>query len=503
MDGNHSAKCIDGSSSTDPQDFRSDYFIHNDVVEQFRDDVGNCPSERSANPNPSCMDNWTAAKTYEEDKILVFEQTSIFLMACCHGFVEYIIEMKRSGELVKYGLAAINKMLDVYQKDQALGHDIGCSSHKTVAASSIGAKADEHNLIIAVSSPTAVNTFHGYAHNHPCWFLHNNYIQALRIINDFTPLLDDFKRHQSLTDEDFVRWKHEESEFLANLAREPPADVFVVTYVEELEKLQSIEAKYSSITSVPFLMYTPANFTASSGLNHRHGISKRWMLSDPHYEQALEYSGQRRFIRVVEELEALVIQHLFELSKANLSSTALDRYNKLAPLQVLPRPILEYTEVVGYAALGEFMLLKYSRHDLLAKLWAIPQNREMAVKFFKVLCAHKEIPCLNIEIGRLHAWMEFEDKSIVSAIAALNDQASPLLVSELQSQHAARRLVNNIHHTRLQKVCLLDGYTGALHSTILSRELTELDDEEEEDEDECSDEVHEEATRLADAVARM
>ncbi|KAG2364991.1 hypothetical protein BDR07DRAFT_1449948 [Suillus spraguei] len=184
-----------------------------------------------------------------------------------------------------YGLAAINKMLDVCGKDQALGHDIGCSSYKTVAASSICAKADEYNLTIAV------NASHGYAHNHPCqlknhplyldsfgiedletcecifsssnsaaslichasyfhwvqflnlhfdqWdkdkylelscFLHNNYIQALHVISDFTPLLDDFKLCQLLTDEDFVWWKHEESKFLADLAHKPPADVFAAT----------------------------------------------------------------------------------------------------------------------------------------------------------------------------------------------------------------------------------------------------------------------------------
>ena len=35
----------------------------------------------------------------------------------------------------------------------------------------------------------------------------------------------------------------------------------------------------------------------------------------------LEYSQRRQFIRVVEELENLVVQRLFELSKANLAST--------------------------------------------------------------------------------------------------------------------------------------------------------------------------------------
>ncbi|KAG2096945.1 hypothetical protein BD769DRAFT_1631409 [Suillus cothurnatus] len=442
----------------------SNYFITNDIVEQFRDDVSNCPGQRKTFPNPSCTDNWTTAKSHKEDKISVFEQTGIFLMACHHGFVECIIEMKCSGELAKYGLAAINWMLDICGKDQALGYDIGCSSRKTVAASSIAAKAHANNLVIAV------NAFHGYAHNCQCRFSHNNYIQALSMINDFTPLLDDFKLCKSLTDEDFIQWKHEESEFLANLSHESPADVFAVTYVEEMEKLQFLEAKYGSIMSIPFLVYTPANFTASSGLNvsmwehskvteaeqtsalqrlqlqmnivkdfeHHHGIDERWMPSDPRYVEALKYYGQQHFIRVVKELEGLAVQRLIELSKVNLSGTgykmckyiskaitqqssaihtALNRYNKLAPLHVPPRPILDYAEVIGP--------------------WAIPENRKMAAKFFKVLCSHEEITRLNVEIGRLHAWMEFEEKSMISTIAALKCEGSPLLAFELQRQYAA------------------------------------------------------------------
>ncbi|KAG1742348.1 uncharacterized protein EDB91DRAFT_1236994 [Suillus paluster] len=128
---------------------------------------------------------------------------------------------------------------------------------------------------------------------------------------------------------------------------------------------------------------------------------------------------------------------------------ALDRYNKLAPLQVPPQPILEYTKVVWYAALGEFTLLKHSHHDLLMKPWAIPENCKMSAKFFKVLHLHEEITRLNIEIGRLHAWMEFGEKSMVSAIAALNNKALPILASELQRQYAAWHHVNNIHCTHL------------------------------------------------------
>jgi len=35
----------------------------------------------------------------------------------------------------------------------------------------------------------------------------------------------------------------------------------------------------------------------------------------------LEYAKRRQFIHAIEDLEGLIVQHLFELSKANLSLT--------------------------------------------------------------------------------------------------------------------------------------------------------------------------------------
>ncbi|KAG1723983.1 uncharacterized protein EDB91DRAFT_1240015 [Suillus paluster] len=301
MDGNHSAKRIDGSGSMDP-----------------------------------------SARSVEENKVLVFEQTGIFIMACRHGFVECITEMKRSGELAKYGLAAINHMLDVCGKDQGLGSNSACGIIRHASYFHWVQYLDLHfdqwdkDKYLELSN-----------------FLRNNYAQALHMIEEYTPLLDEFKMHKSLTDDAFFQWREEESEFLANLALEPPSDAIAVAYVEELEKLQRAEATYGNMTGVPFLMYMPASFTSSSGLNSQahqssksaeaellaalrrlrlqmnvvedfecqHGIDQCWEVSDPRYHQAHEYSGQRHFVRVVEELEGLVVQCMFELSKANLSGT--------------------------------------------------------------------------------------------------------------------------------------------------------------------------------------
>jgi hypothetical protein len=97
MDGNFSAKRLDGSGTSDPRIFRSRYFIPQADVEHFKDDVRN---NRSApQTTVSCTENWTAAKAVEENKIVVFDQTGIFLVACRHGFIECVTEMARSGEL--------------------------------------------------------------------------------------------------------------------------------------------------------------------------------------------------------------------------------------------------------------------------------------------------------------------------------------------------------------------------------------------------------------------
>ncbi|KAG1816658.1 hypothetical protein DFJ58DRAFT_739688 [Suillus subalutaceus] len=251
--------------------------------------------------------------------------------------------------------------------------------------------------------------------------------------------------------------------------------------------------------SVPFLTYTPAS-SMQSGLNAAtrdssraieaelasalrrlqlqmnvvddfercHGINECWVSSDPWYIQAREYCSQRCFTQVIEKLEELVIQHLFELSKANLVQmhkhiskaitwqsgairTALEKYNTLAPLQVPPQPTLDYTEVVGYTSLGEFALLKHSCHDLLAKPWAIPENQEMAA----------------------NAWVGFEDKEILSAIDTLDAIDSTLLAAELQTHYARQHRVNNVHRAHLHKISQLSGYTGPPLFLLPEREMSD------------------------------
>jgi hypothetical protein len=185
--------------------------------------------------------------------------------------------------------------------------------------------------------------------------------------------------------------------------------------------------------------------------------------------------------------------------------TALEKYNKLAPLQNPPRPVLDYSEVVGYASLGEFSLLKYSRHDILAKPWSIPANREMAVKYFKLVRSCEEIIRLNVEVKRLQSWVEHEDQNVLEAINSLvADNPNSLLIDELKAFHAKCRRINDNHRKLLQKIYVLDGYTGERPSQTFDSVMPDEDGIEEGNlEYHEDDAVNDEAVRLEDLVSRL
>ncbi|KAG1813901.1 uncharacterized protein BJ212DRAFT_1447699 [Suillus subaureus] len=214
------------------------------------------------------------ANTISENTVSVFDQTGIF-----------------------YALATTNKILNVYSLNGTTGYDIGCLYSKTVAASSISLKASaNHHRFL-------VNLFHGHAHNCQCqiqyhplyqkglgiedlemceqifsgsnavapvvrhvsyfhwlqfiglhfdqWdldkyselskFIYNNYKQALHIINELSPAVEELKAQLSLTDVDFEKWNTEELEYLQALTIETEEDVEKMTYVEALESLVSAE----------------------------------------------------------------------------------------------------------------------------------------------------------------------------------------------------------------------------------------------------------------------
>jgi hypothetical protein len=50
-------------------------------------------------------------------------------------------------------------------------------------------------------------------------------------------------------------------------------------------------------------------------------IKRQWQRDDAKYQKTLKYISNRKFVRVVEELEGLVVSRLMELEKANLAGS--------------------------------------------------------------------------------------------------------------------------------------------------------------------------------------
>jgi len=64
---------------------------------------------------------------------------------------------------------------------------------------------------------------------------------------------------------------------------------------------------------------------------------------------------------------------------------------------------------VEYAFLADFDLLRDMRQNIQDRLWASPAAHLATDTHFKILCAHKEIERLNIEIHRVATHLRDED----------------------------------------------------------------------------------------------
>ncbi|EIW56750.1 uncharacterized protein TRAVEDRAFT_127597 [Trametes versicolor FP-101664 SS1] len=334
IDGNNSLKRLataEGRSAGDQRQFKSDYFLSRDFVAKFANEVkarqqqskpdlmdtsardemdseelDHGPFSNSDEGDPTdgtaadsasapCATNWKAAASESNKRMWgIFEETGVFACCCRHGIMLWLVDMVRSGELAKYPLAIVAKILDVIGGKNAVGYDIGCTFEKTVENSSLGTAFAESG------SRFCVNAFHGYSHAYHCqvrfhpnciegigledletlervfgdsnelgpvtryatpyrrhvlidMFFHqrdaekyanlglmiyNNYVQALDIIQDKTALVEETKAALGYTDASLRAFIKEESTYFTTWKDEDPANVHLIAYVEALQGLR-------------------------------------------------------------------------------------------------------------------------------------------------------------------------------------------------------------------------------------------------------------------------
>ncbi|KAJ7478780.1 hypothetical protein B0H11DRAFT_1725671, partial [Mycena galericulata] len=136
IDGNNSLKLVDstfraGRPRFDNRKTNSFRWLTAAEVDLFKDEVKTSQKLTEAESDEltkcvdTCVERWKNAGPEARKKMFsLFAIAGIFIAACRHGHVLVICDMIRSGELMKYPLAVVKRLLDLYGADIGLGYDI-------------------------------------------------------------------------------------------------------------------------------------------------------------------------------------------------------------------------------------------------------------------------------------------------------------------------------------------------------------------------------------------
>ncbi|KII92210.1 hypothetical protein PLICRDRAFT_104028 [Plicaturopsis crispa FD-325 SS-3] len=333
-------------------------------------------------------------------------------------------------------------------------------------------------------------------------FLFNNYKQALNILSDGDVALPLAMADLNITSRQvFEVWLAEEKEYLLGLQKEPEEETLQMEYWQKLINLHGSEKGLVVAAPTVWDITTPdthepvlRDTTRTTETTRRHAVENyekdlkavqvlelkldiqvRWVATDPEWQNAGRLVAMRKYQRALDSLEGLIVARMFELSKMNRSQTgkssletrssairtALDRYNTAAASLSPPRRMLEWKEVVEYAFLADFDLLRDARQDISQRPWATPAGRLAMDMHFKMHRAEEEIQRLNVEIRRVATYLRDED-SYLRACEAQVRPSNAALAYQISVHRLERGRFNSHHVRRLQDIAKLPGFSGTI-----------------------------------------
>ncbi|KAG2038018.1 hypothetical protein BDR03DRAFT_981835 [Suillus americanus] len=314
-------------------------------------------------------------------------------------------------------------------------------------------------------------------------FLYNNYKQALNIIADSRITLPKLMQDLDITHESiFEDWLTEEKTYLQSLCTEPEDGRCKWSIGKNLSILVEDLDAASSVWAVA----TPASLTSNKSATRQIETARCHALEN--YEKDL---------RLVQELECklsitcrwtpedpdwqgLVVARIFELTQMNRSGTgykmqkhiakalqacsatiktALNRYNIAACALSTPHRTLKWEEVVEYAFLADFNLLRDSRNDISQCPWAIPSAHQATDLYFKTCRAREEITHLNIEVRRLATYLR-DEEHYLHECQCQAEALHPVLAHQINLWRQVRSWFNSHHLQHLQDIANLPEFSG-------------------------------------------
>ncbi|KAG2031226.1 hypothetical protein BDR03DRAFT_1016313 [Suillus americanus] len=126
------------------QSLTSDHYLSHNFVDKFTRDLVCTSSDKDTPVDDSCEGHWANMDSAKMKNAWgIYNETGVFVAVCCHGFCLLIVDMVQSGELAKYPLAVVAKLLDVFGGNFGGGYDIDCQ-FSLVDAHFLSIKSIEH-----------------------------------------------------------------------------------------------------------------------------------------------------------------------------------------------------------------------------------------------------------------------------------------------------------------------------------------------------------------------
>ncbi|KAJ7864211.1 hypothetical protein B0H14DRAFT_2574435 [Mycena olivaceomarginata] len=337
----------------------------------------------------------------------------------------------------------------------------------------------------------------------------NKYRRALKIKAGL-PALQDAMRSLNVKSLDvFETWLAKEKQYLRSLSKEPVEETLEMEYYQKLVNWQDHERCVCEMRDLaaPFLP-APADASYAEAAKetrrvetkrrHAFKVAAKSLGAVQELELKLGITtcwepGSEAWVKAAKM--GLVVARMFELSKVNMSGTVckgiklrkhiakalqarskavrtvLERYNAAASVMTPPKRLLAWDEVVGYAFLAEFDLLREGREDIRTEPWALPAGRAAMDQHFKILRADEEIARLNVEIPRLVTFMADEEDFLVHHEARLRQEGFGGLALQVARHRMERARFNSVHLDRLVKLSREDGFTASIsRGTSVSQE---------------------------------
>ncbi|KAJ6501407.1 hypothetical protein DFH09DRAFT_1335950 [Mycena vulgaris] len=348
------------------------------------------------------------------------------------------------------------------------------------------------------------DTYHGLT-----LVLCSKYRRALGIKSTHVALRESMRELGVQSRDEFETWRAKEKAHLRTLSKEPEEETLEMEYFQKLVNLRDAEERVAEMLGVelPFVSADAdagyaegAKATRRIETQRRHAlevqtralaavqnlelqldVATRWVPGDEKWVAVSVMVRRRRYQRALDHLQGLIISRMFELAKCNMSGTgyklrkhiakalqarskavknAIASYNQVAQTMSPPKPTLDWEEVVEYAFLADFDLLREGREDIRGERWAQPAGRAAMDQHYKLLRADEEIARLNIEIRRLVTYMTDEEVYPRREEGRLREEGKEGMAVQVGLLRMERERFTQVHMARLAKLRKEPGCTA-------------------------------------------